>query len=267
MISRKKTLYEILEVSAQATHSEINAAYQRLTQRLQAGVPGLSREDADLKQKLINLAYDTLSINSSRTAYDAKLGMTREPVKAASPFQVEVAIASDRKSPLKIILTIIAGLVAMGMVIQIAFMLLAYRHTERMVDGSDTAMSAAAQAEEKVRLQEYYQEHGVRAGSKEEADLLDAEERRIAGEQRRKDYEKQEQDRKYRQFVEESRREGERVSADLRRAEERARYEEERKQQKLDEDKRRQEEAERLRIEREQNKWKLRPSTNHYSNY
>jgi colicin import membrane protein len=58
-------------------------------------------------------------------------------------------------------------------------------------------------------------------------------------------------EKKYQQFVEDSRRLGDRVSENLRHDEERAKQEEERRQERLDEEKRRQEQAESDRIERE----------------
>jgi curved DNA-binding protein CbpA len=264
VLNKKKTMYEILEVSPNATYTEIQAAYQKITQKFQSKEHGLSHEEVGIKLKVIGLAFDTLSVPTSRGAYDAKLAMANAPIQHIVPLKLEVAIEETRKSPLRMILTVIAGLMAAGMVMQLAFMSLAYRHTAAAMDGAEHVNGEVSKAEEKVILQEYYQEHGVRAGSKIEADLLDVERRSKENEARAKTNELQEQDRKYKQFVEESKRVGDQVSYDLHRAEEQARVEAERKQQQLAEEKRKQEDAERMHIESEKNKWRLQPSSNSY---
>jgi hypothetical protein len=40
-MKQQKTLYELLETSPSTTHAEIILAYQKLSQRLESGVPGL----------------------------------------------------------------------------------------------------------------------------------------------------------------------------------------------------------------------------------
>lgn len=265
MINKKKTLYEILGVLPSASYSEIQAAYQKLSQKIQSKESGLSLEEIDFRMKVINLAVDTLSVNSSRATYDAKLGLGNAPANNFVPVKVEVAIEGNHKSPLRIILTIIAGLMAVGMVIQVAFMSLAYRNAAHQLDGVERVSGAASKAEEKVILQEYYQEHGVRAGSKIEAELLDAEDRRRANEQREKNYAKQEQDRKYKQFIEDSKRVGDQVSEDLRRAEREQHIAAEQKQRQLEAEKRQKDELERRRIEYEKQQWRSSLSRHYYN--
>lgn len=277
MANVKKTLYEILEVQPNASLSEIQAAHKRLSLHLVSGKSGLSREDAELNLKVIDMALHTLSVQSSRDAYDAQLAPLQEPARAVVPrndnavlrgsdvvplriaaaiedtHRMAAAIESDHKMPLAVIsktvdgtvsalkkiLAVIGFLLALGMVIKVASM------------NSQTENSSAetSKAEEKVILQEYYQEHGVRPGSKVEADLLDVENRRKENERREAAYEKERQDSEYRQFVEESRRRGEQVSENLRRDEERARYEEEQKKRQAEQERLRLEEAENNRIE------------------
>lgn len=300
MTINKKTLYEILEVSSKASFAEIKSAHQRISQELHSENNGLSRDEIALKLKVVNFAFHTLSVQTSRDAYDAKLAKLNAPAGVVASLSLvplpTTAVATSPKadaklisaealslkaeamslkadamslkadvmsmmtsaapvkfesrhrspsSPIKTAFTVIGGVVAVGLVIQVAFLLLVNRQSER-------TSSETAKAEEKVMLQEYYQENGVRAGSKIEADMLDAERRREETEQRAQ----QERDRKYQQFVEDSRRQGEQVSADLRRAEQEARYEEERQKRQLEEDKRNQEEDERIRIEKELNRWR-----------
>lgn len=297
MSKKKKTMYEILEILPDASDSEIQAAHQRLTQKLQAERNYTNREDTDFMLRVVTVAFNTLSIKRTRDAYDARLAALSAPaiaptlslvptqpavdsaalkneamslkaeamslkaeavslradvmaLKIESAYQAPPSISVLQKflkflAPVKGALTIIGSLVAIGMVIQVLFLLLVNRQAERVV-------SEPSKADEKVMLQDYYQQTGVRAGSKIEVDLLEAQRRREEKDQR----DQQEQDRKYQQFVEESRRMGEQVSADLRRAEEQARYAEEQKKRQLEQEKREQEEAERLRIEQEKERWR-----------
>lgn len=75
-MAAKKTLYEILEVPPTATYPEIAAAHQQLVKALELEQPNLSREDYDIKLRLIKVAFSTLSTPLSRDAYDAHLTVT-----------------------------------------------------------------------------------------------------------------------------------------------------------------------------------------------
>jgi hypothetical protein len=301
---KKKSMYEILEISQNASDSEIQAAHQRLSQKLQSERNDTNREDIDFKLRVVNVAFDTLSIKRTRDAYDARLAALNAPDNAAASLSLvpvtpksetpllkaeamslkaeamslkaeAVSLRADVLSlkvdsgyqspadsvleksarvlsPIKKAFTIVGTLIAIGMVVQLLFLLLVNRQAGQVV-------GEAAKAEEKVMLQEYYQRTGVRVGSKAEMDLLEAANRRQEQEQRalnEQERAKQEQERKYQQFVDESRREGERISENLRRDEERARIEEERNRRQIEEEKRRQEEEENLRIEREKDRWR-----------
>ncbi|MBI5889221.1 MAG: DnaJ domain-containing protein [Nitrosomonadales bacterium] len=295
----KKTMYEILEISPNASESEIQAAFQRKTQQLQSEKNGINSEDIDCRLKVVNVAFQTLSVPRTRAAYDARLASLSAPANApaslglvpvapevdaaalkaeamslkaealalkadavllranaltlrvgegetpSSPASKGIKAFAGMLAPLRGALTIIGSLIAIAMVIQVVFMLAVNRKAEEVVNES-------AKAEEKVMLQDYYQEHGVRAGSRSEAELLDAERRREEEAQRAK----QEQERKYEQFVEDSRRDGEKIAEELRIAEQQAKYEEEQRQRQLEEEKREKEEAERRRVEEEMNRWR-----------
>lgn len=275
MPDKKQTMYEILEVSPNASLPEIKAAHKLLSRALVSEKLGLRREEIDLKLQVIDLAFNTLSDQAARDAYDAQLATLNTPENIALPLnanavsrradsrslKIAAAIEDTHKmaasiegsqlaplaimsttvtnsvSSLKKILTMIISLLAMGAVFKVALMILGNRQPAHPT-------GAVSKAEEKVILQEYYQEHGVRPGSRVEADLLEVENRRKVNEQRAAALEKQKQDEEYSRFVEESRRIGNQVSADLQRAEERARYEEEQKQRQLEQEKREKEEAE-----------------------
>ena len=269
MDNAKKSLYEILEVSPSASLPVIKAAHRLLSRNILLGKPGLSREDIEFKLKVIDLALSTLSDQASRDAYDAQLAAGNTPVRALVPVMADAtslkiaaaieknqmitgAIEDSSESPLKIIsataassvsalrkiLFAIAGLMVLGMVIKVSIMVLAGRQPGYATGG-------ASKAEEKLRLQEYYQTHGVRPGSSIEADLLEVENRRRENAQREAARETKQEEERYRRFVEESRRVGREASENVRRAEEHARYEEERRRQQQERERREREEAER----------------------
>jgi len=286
--SAKKTLYEILEVSPNASLPEIQAAHRRLCRKLLVGKPALSREDIDFNLKVIDLALHTLSDSASRDTYDAQQAARKAPANAvvplkadAMPLKIAAAIEANQKttgaiesyddSPWKIfsataatsvsalrkIFRIVVGLVVLGVVLKISTMILAGRQPGNTAGG-------ISKAEEKVILQEYYQTHGVRPGSKIEAELLEVENRRKENERREQEREKQREEERYRKFVEESRRVGDQVHENLRRDEERARYEQEREQQReqrrLEQERRDQQEAERARIDEGRRRAGMEPS-------
>lgn len=77
-MSVRKTLYQVLELSAGAADHEIRAAYVRQLERLRASESRLSREDFVLRQQLLDMALETLGDPVSRRKYDEKL-MSRLP--------------------------------------------------------------------------------------------------------------------------------------------------------------------------------------------
>jgi hypothetical protein len=315
MTNKKKTLYEILEVSPDASYSEIQAAYQRVSQKLQSEKTVSNREEIDYRLLMLDvalhaLAYDARLVKQNEPAnvavqrnavvapldFDAgslksdaaslkadamsykadamslkaealslkadglQLSLAPAPIKtAATPLMPPKTVATPYKLPaainndllpiaivtstltssatvLKIILRTIAGLMVLGVVLKISFNIMSSRGVQVPVQ------VPTASIDEKTYIQEYYQTHGVRVASKAEADRLDAEE----NQQREGARQKQKQDDEYRRFVEDSRREGEKVSENLRRDEQNAREEEWNKQQQLAQEKR---DAERERIE------------------
>jgi hypothetical protein len=208
-------------------------------------VPSLKAEAMSLKAEAMSLKAEAVSLRADVMALKVETGyqMHAEGVLEKS---------ARLLSPVKRALTIVGTLIAIGMVVQLMFMLLVNRQAGQVV-------GEATKAEEKVMLQEYYQQTGVRVNSKAEMDLLEAANRREEQEQRaikEQERAKQEQERKYQQFVDESRREGERISANLRQEEERARYVEEQNRRQQEAEQRRKEEEENDRIEREKERWR-----------
>ena len=71
-----KTLYDILEVSPEASSDSIRAAYERLS----ATVPKAGSPDTDLRAMAMSEAFLTLSDPGRRAQYDKRLSMQLQPV-------------------------------------------------------------------------------------------------------------------------------------------------------------------------------------------
>ncbi|MDD5056734.1 MAG: DnaJ domain-containing protein [Sideroxydans sp.] len=292
MTIKKQTLYEILEVSPHASYAEIQAAHERISQKLRAEINDENRGAIEFKLRVLNVAAKTLSTESTRAEYDARLVMDTHSVVvvpqtaalALTPVDNPASMKSDamllkadamslradavslradaetlkssgsQKSPLRMILTVIATFMAIGLVMQVGFSLMALRSA----GGSALSANEAAKAAERAYIQNYYQENGVRVNSRAEGEMLDAANRRRENEKReeelairKQEEEARKQEADARKFAEESRRMGERVSEELRRAEQQARYEEEQQRMRAEYEKQQREQAERDRIEEE----------------
>jgi len=191
----------------------------------------LKAEAMSLKAEAVSLRADVMALRVD-TGYQSSTDRVLEK-------------SSRLLSPVKKALTIVGTLIAIGMVIQLMFMLMVNRQAGQFV-------GEATRADEKTMLLEYYQRTGVSVGSKAEMELLEEQNRREEKEQRsiqEQERAKQEQERKLQEFERESRREGESVSQRLRIDEERIRNQQE-------EEKRMKVEEENQRIENEKEKWR-----------
>ena len=289
MTAKKKTMYEILDVSPTASYADIKASHKRLSLELISGKLGLSREDCNFKLNLLDVALHTLSTPIFRDAYDAQLAPVAAPGNLALPtkfnivsigeetkaLRVVAAIEDNYKiaaarmnsnqfplkeisstvsasvSSLKKLLRIFIGLTVLGFVLKAGQMAISARQAGR-------PSIEVVKAEEKIIIQEYYKKYGVRPASRAEVEFFERENRRKENEQHEAVFAEERKEEEYHRFVEESRRQGDRVHDNLVRAEERERYEEMRKQRDLAEKKRRQEEIakeqEDMRIENERRK-------------
>lgn len=239
----QETYYDLLELSPHASLEEINAAYLRISRELASGKSALSDAEAAFRGKLVTRAYEVLCNPARRADYDAGLVLNR--IEPAAPLYVEVGLKSSRLSPVRILLSIIASVMVIGLVIQVGVMFFSYQRVKNVV--GDGGNSPAA---EKIYLQEIYQTYGIRAASRAEAELLLAEMRKkdeANQEERRKKAQKENEEQKLKRFEEESRRFAAEASENLRRAEqEAARQKEEEIRQKQEKER-----AERARIEQE----------------
>lgn len=265
--AKKPTLYEILEVSPEATLAEIKAAHRRLSHALITGESGLSRDEIELKLQVLDVALSTLAESWSRDAYDAKLAKPISPPQTTAPLAVSheadynpiaaaAAIAKNHKiaaatseapTPLSIASTTVAGTAkALKTILRIVGLLFVLVVVIRMTScgmrwSAQTSRpeelypAAVAKAEEKVAIQDYYQKHGVRPAS-----LAEVQELEIKDHLQQQELRKQSaQESEYSRLVEQSRNEGDQVVADLQQAEERARYMKERARQQAEWEKQR----------------------------
>jgi curved DNA-binding protein CbpA len=244
------TYYDLLEVAPHADLAEISSAYLRLSRQLGAADNPLGAAEAAFRLKLVKHAYEVLSSPSRRSDYDA--GLTTHGVSpggADLPLHIEVAMEPKKWSPIRRLLTVIAGLMIVGMVVQISAVFMTYQRASAL-GGGDPASPAA----EKVYLQDFYQTYGIRAASRAEADLLLADMKRKEQAEREESRQKrlvEQQEYEQRRFEEESRRLGAEVSANLQNAEREAERAKEEEIRRKEEAERRAKEEELARRQRE----------------
>ncbi|NML25305.1 J domain-containing protein [Zoogloea dura] len=235
----RTTLYDLLGLSPQASEADIHAAHIRLFNHYKSGTHGLQPMDAENQIKVIKEAYWILSDQGRRDAYDASLAAPIPPVgdlpPASGSAPLKVEIADVKWTPGRIMLSIIGGLMIIGMSIQIFFSVFAFKQAGRVASGE-----AAAEAQERVMAAEKRQMYGT-LDDKEIAaqEAREAEERaesRRRAEEQRLEYARKEEERKREWALREREQYADRVSSDLERAEQSAR-------QKAEWEKRQKEEA------------------------
>jgi len=273
MTAKKKTMYEILEVSPNASYADIKAAHKRLSVALMSGSMGLSRDDCKFELNLLDVALHALSAPSLRDNHDEQVASATAPCNITPPIKSNIVPFGDEEkalkkvaaikdsykiasvsmdsnqfplkeitstvstsvSSLKKILRLIIGLAVLGFVLKAGQAALSSRQTKH-------TPIEVVKAEEKLIIQEYYKKHGVRPASRAEAEFLETENRRKENELREAAFAEKRKEEEYRNFVEESRQEGAQIHTDIARAEQRERSEEMQKQRYLAEQKRQQEE-------------------------
>lgn len=245
-MTQKTTYYDLLGLAPEADLERIAAAYLRLSRELAES----GDEDVELRQRQLKQAFDVLSDPARRTAYDAGLnGQSSLSFRGDSPGAGGLALGGTKRNPVRILLSMIATLMIVGLVIQVGVMFSTYKRVNDVA-----APAAASPAAEKAYLQDFYQTYGIRAASREEADLLLADMRRKEAaerEQRAQERQQEEQERALRRFEEESRRLGAQVTADNMRAEEEARRLREDEERRREAREKAQQDAERMKREAE----------------
>lgn len=254
-MTQSTTYYDLLGIAPEADLEAVGAAYLRAVREAAAG----QDDDAALKlrAKLLKQAFDVLSDPERRAAYDAGLnGQSSLTFRAVPPLQVELALGNSRRNPVRILLTVIATLMIVGLVMQVGVMFNAYKRV------NDVGMpNASGPVAEKAYLQDVYQTYGIRAASREEAELLIADLRRKEAaerEQAAQQRQQEEQERAQKRFEEDSRRLGAQVTAANLRAEEEAQRARELEARRKEEQERAVLDAERRRREAEINRFRGR---------
>lgn len=69
----KKTLYQVLDLPANAASQDIQAAYEQQSHRLQSQAGKVTPEELTYRQQLLDVARDTLSDPVMRRDYDDRL--------------------------------------------------------------------------------------------------------------------------------------------------------------------------------------------------
>lgn len=195
----------------------------------------LKAEAMMLRAEAMSLRADALAIRSGAAISDENDVPSKGIIS-----KIFGGLASTSKRFIFMFLTFVAFM----MVMQAIFLFVAKQNEER-----------ALREEEKIYIRQYYQENGIKINSRAEGEMLDAERRRAENERRAMEHEESTSEKEYRKFVEESRRRGEEISAEVMAGEREARRDEEFRQQQMEEEKRERELAEQRRIDREREKW------------
>lgn len=248
------SMYEALGVAPTASQAELVAAHRRLSFELMSGKQGLSREDVDARLKLLDEALGTLSDAASRRLHDEQLAagkshstvvatpasvpLTEEQralqlaMTAEEIYRANAVAVADRRFPLaavsetlgtsmralQIILRILVWLFVAFLVFRMGGCMLASRNAV-------PPQPLVAKAEEKLIIQSYYRQHGVRAASRAEVAALVAEDKRRENERRTEEFEKRKADSEMQRFLSEASANNERLEEEKERAAAEARQE------------------------------------------
>ena len=198
---------------------------------------------AEVRADALALRADALALRA-----DAMLVRADLDVGAAGRGSMAQAVASGTVTALRRLATALGLLVLIGIG---AFVV------TRVVVGDPSARRAAveAKAREQTALQEYYQTYGIRPANMAELELLEADRRRTENQNTHKERDREKEEQDARRFEEESRRRGQEVSEDLRRAEEQAHREAEWERERQAREAQVKQQAEQERIEREKEQW------------
>ena len=193
-----------------------------------------------MRAEAMALRADAMAL---RSGMEEPLGGYRSP---------SFSLPSSRSSPLRSLL------IGMTIVAILAIMLQLYlAHSARTVRAHIESLTiAAAKAEEKLVIQEYYQKYGERVASADEARKLGRERQQREVEARAAERERQRAERDAQRQQEENRRYADRISFDLRRSEEATRIESEREEQLKQREEQRKQREEQMRVERLQQRWR-----------
>lgn len=232
---------------------ERDAYDAKLAEVISPGLGPASRNALVLRPETVARKAEAMAFKADAMALRADAMSIRADVKQFrqaedAPKSTVARVLAGVKTPLRRIVVALGTVAAVAMIIQVLFVVYAVRKSEQIA-------KEAVKAEEKLIVQEHYQQYGERPKSAAEAALLEEERRRKENEQRAAEREKERAEEEARRFHQDFKRTAEEVSAELRHAEEVAKREEAYKRAQAEEEKRIAELAERERVEREKEKW------------
>jgi curved DNA-binding protein CbpA len=214
-----------------------------------------SASTVPLQADALSFKAEAMSLRAEAMSLRAEAMSLRVGAVAQNSYALagDSSVATGLFSTVKRVAVMVGALLAVGMVVQVATVMIASRN-------GGTISSREAKARQQTALQEYNQTHGIAPGTTPEAAALDAKNRREENEQRIAEREKHAQIEKSRRFEEESRRKAEQATANIHNAEarskERAQIEEQQLKFQKEQETTRKENAERYRIEQEKAQWR-----------
>lgn len=292
-MATKRSLYDILGIAQDATVQDIQNAYQARLTQLEQARERMGVDQFNDRMQVLRLALSTLTDTAARLSYDAKLAASRPsdappsaassaPVLSLAPLPADAASVQAEALSLRAdalalradAMLLRAGLEsqlarkeepavmqyaklftrAVGLLVIVgisAFALTRCMATRTQVD----RLQMESRASEKAALQDYQNTHGVRPANVAEMELLEAERRKAENQERTTQWEKEKAEEAQRRFLEESRRRGQQVAEDLRRAEEQARLRAEREDERLRAIEQAKQDAEQRRLDKEREHW------------
>ena len=143
-----------MEVKTNASSNEIVLAYESLIQNLEKKRNIIGLDETQIQKKAIVMAYEILSNQASRDAYDAKLFAIKSTPENAQKIEVNVAINENGRSPLRRVLAVIAGVMVICLAMQLIYGFIVYR-------ANNGQIATVNQHDEKMKIRQYYQEYGV----------------------------------------------------------------------------------------------------------
>lgn len=251
-------IYACLGVAPSADLPEIIQAYRQAVAMLKANAARLEREVLEQRMLALRQAFEIVADPRKRSAYDLSRRRVPATEDELDVLLAEAGVSKSRRSPLRTVLIVIAVLLAVGLVIQVSVMFLAYRRAQVMYDPDGGMASSSQSTADRVVLKDLNMTYGLQAKTRQEAEALVAE--KTAREKREQEARQAEAAREQREFqerdfAERARREADRISADLRAGERRLAYEEAEKKRRMEAEVQQHERALRDKVERDAARW------------
>lgn len=224
----RTTLYDLLGLPPTATEADIHAAQLRLVRHYQSGPHGMDQVDADNQIKVVKEASWILSDPGRRAAYDASLAPTQPELPpglgvpaGVLPVDLPPPRVFKPRPPLRTMLTVIGGLLAVAVGIQIFMSIFAFRQMSPADNGAMNAAQARAAAAERRQIYGDLTDEEIARQATEERRRREAYQQAEA--ERRAEYERREAERRHEMALAERKQYADQITNSVQRAEEEAR--------------------------------------------